>query len=168
MKEVNVNHKIEACPFCKKEAEIGSIVTPKTIIRLCGECHTCWEVRTDQDSYLQRLLRYRATKFRRDGTVVEEPMTKDNDLVCPSCWGKMIRNHETHHVDCPDPICHYSWRMPGISKKESAIKAQLAAHRQKVYELISKDEKVPEDAIKELTRLKEEYNKFRRYDETPI
>lgn len=165
---MEVFNLIEECPFCKTKAPVGTLSTPKTQVKLCENCHTCWEVRIDQNGDLERLVRYRITRFKRDGTAVEEPVSKTNELVCPVCWGKLRRDMEIHSVVCDDPICHYVWRMPGISKKEEGIKIALAAHRQKVYEILARDEKIPDADVAELKRLKEEYEKFRRYDDTPI
>ena len=138
------------CPFCKKESTIGFIETPKITICICEDCYRCWEI---LEGKIQRLIRFK-----------NEPETDNERMLCLYCWREMRPDFKRWYLVCPDPICGYEKKLPGLSTVQSKIRKEYLDIRTEVFELVSKDIEIPADLQSRLKELREEYSEFSNND----
>ena len=142
--------KTNSCPFCKSEAIVGFIETPKITICICEGCHACWEILKGK---VDRLIRLKYL-----------PETDNEFSLCPYCWREMQPDYESWYVICPDPICGYEKKLPGISTAQGKLRAEYAGIREEVFKLARVGAEIPPDKQQELKRLRDEYGEFSKYD----
>ena len=142
--------KTNSCPFCKSEATVGFIETPKITICICGSCHTCWEI---LEGKVDRLIRFKVL-----------PDTNNEFALCPYCWREMRPDYERWYVVCPDPICGYKKKLPGISTSQGKIRMEYAGIREEVFKLARAGVEIPLDKQQRLQELREKYMEFSKYD----
>ena len=147
---MNTLKETSICPFCKKETTIGSITTPKTTICLCQDCHTCWEVFEGKADKLIRLK--------------NKPDTNNEQALCPYCWREMRPDFKRWFMVCPDPICGYEKKIPGISQEQIRIKKEYIETRTELFKLAHVGEEIPPDLQEKLRVLREQYIAFSKND----
>jgi len=84
--------------------------------------------------------------------------------ICPQCWRKMEVDHDTWEIHCPDPICNYRKRMPGLSPAQNKIKAEYNELKEEIFQMTSDGKDVPAEKFNTFRKLQEEYKAFSRYD----
>ena len=144
----------EVCPFCHKKSELGMIETSKVSICLCNSCHRCWEVFRGK---VERLIRFK-----------EIPETENEFALCPICWRTMEPDYDRHLVKCPDPICGYERKLPGINKKQAQIKSEFKKVELEVMNLMVEKEEIPDELKKRFKELQAQYNQFHSNDPNPL
>ena len=130
---------IEHCPFCNQDTEVGSIEIAGLIaIKLCSKCYTCWEVFRGKTDKL-----IRSKYYTMGNKVVENAETNEEALLCPMCWRKLEEDWVNWSVKCPDPICGYVKRLPGLSLAQRGMKSEYFALRNEIFELANGGKPVP-------------------------
>ena len=134
------------CPYCQEHTNIGRMETTNLHILQCGLCQKVWMVLHGKRDRMIRM------KFA--------PETFEENKLCPVCWRILRTNYDQWVVECLDPTCGYSKRLPGLSKEQREIKRRYLEFRDSVF---AKDEVSEKDA-EELSRLREAYNSIKKYD----
>jgi len=149
---MDTNVVVTKCPFCKSDdSEIGFIKTNKITICLCSKCHSCWE--------------FLNNKITRLTVVKDYPETSNEFLLCFNCWREMKLDKNSWRVVCPDPICGFSRKMPGLSKEKLAMKEEYINLRTEIYGLMYEGKEVPPGKLAQLKVLGDKYRTFKTEDE---
>ena len=147
------------CPFCDNTGEIGTIESPLVTICLCPTCHRCWEILGDR---IDRLIRMKYASI--NGKVVEQPETKNEEMLCPICWRELGVDWHQWLLKCPDPICGYEKRIPGLSKEQREIKKAYLDLRSEVFATAGQHGEVPLELQTKYQKLQVQYNAIKKYD----
>ena len=142
--------KTSVCPFCKKETTVGYIETPKITICICEGCHVCWEILEGKVDRLTRLK--------------EVPETDNEHALCPICWREMKADYKRWYLVCPDPICGYEKKLPGISIEQAKVRKEYIGIREEVFTLANTGAEIPLDKQSRLKELREQYIVFSKND----
>lgn len=148
-------HLDEICPYCHQSAEIVHIRTSELVVCQCDSCQRVWMIFREETNRMIRLTE-------------NGPDTNDENMLCPRCWRILEPNRETWQLECKDPTCGYSSRLPDLSPTQRETRKGYLKLRQEVFKIGLDGEIPPMDLIKELERLRSDYSKVKRYDYNPI
>ena len=141
----------EKCPYCNQMTRIAHIKTPNLEVCQCGNCQKVWMIFKDQ--------RERMIRFKEKG-----PDTLDEDLLCPTCWRVLEPNYESWYMECSDPTCGYTKRLPGLDLHQREVKHRYLDLRKTVFDCSSRDEAPPQEIAEEYSRLRIKYSEISRLD----
>lgn len=150
---IKLDLRDDKCPFCKNVTPIGSFRTEKSAIFQCSTCLKVWEL---YNGGVGRLLNRKRIP------------DEHTPLHCPICLELMEPNWDEWVYRCPDPICAYQKRIPGLNPEQRRIKKLYISTRTEIFELMSEGNEIPEGLAKKFKNLQLLMEEVRRYDHKAI
>lgn len=139
------------CPFCRSTTVQSFIRLPNIEIRICHSCMKASESLSDGVFILTRLK-------------PKSPGTSNEQMLCPFCWRELISNYKTWHKECPDPICGYSQRLPGLSPEQITLRDNYFLLKDKIFNTCSSGGIPTKEDADNLKDLRTIYESFKRYE----
>jgi len=147
--EVERYQRVGDCPFCQSSQIIESMNLGGLVyIDVCTGCLAVWQLIPKQVG--TRLTGHRA--LPQDD--------HDSPSLCVCCWAKMVPDYEKWIFVCPNPTCHSSKRIPGLSKQQRERKKKYLDKRSEIFNKLMNDESLTPDEVEEYRKVRQDGEQF--------
>lgn len=152
MKEIKVTCTSDECLDCGVASLSRLEVNSHLEMTICKSCSSVRRISDDEDA----------------GKMIdkmERPATQNDFTLCPSCWRELQLNKDNWMLECRNPVCGYSKRMPGLSPEQRELKKEYLALRDSIYKRLSSMEYIADSEVNSLKEMEKEVLAFRRFEQ---